>query len=70
MANRKTFWIAKSSDGKTLGVFSTKKRAEYFLDGQDFTLEKLSWNGFYYSDKPIEYNPFDDTRVKTFVPMF
>lgn len=49
---RKTLWIA-TDGGLVVGVFTSKKRA-YAFCGEDVTLTKIMWNGFYHSEKPLD----------------
>jgi len=65
---RKTLWIA-TDGGLVVGVFPSKKRA-YAFCGEDVTLTKLVWNGFYHSDKPLDYDPYTDGTVSMYEPMF
>ena len=64
---RKTYWIA-TQDGKVVGIFPTKKKAEQFCD-DNVVLTKMIWNGFYYSEKPIDYDPYCGT-INLYHPMF
>jgi len=70
MATRKVMWVAYAKDGKLLGVFPTKKRISTFIEEEDISVVKLVWNGFYYSEKPLEYDPYATGQVNLFAPMF
>jgi hypothetical protein len=65
---RKVIWVA-TQDGKMVGVFPTKKKAAVFF-GEDVELTKLVWNGFYHSEKPLEYDPYATGTISIFDPMF
>ena len=70
MATRKILWAVHNKEGKFLGAFPTKKRLHFFIEEEDIIITKLIWNGVYYSENPLEYDPFSSIEVKTFVPMF
>jgi hypothetical protein len=70
MPQRKVQWVATDSEGKVVGVFPTRKRAFHFFDETSITLSKLVWNGFYHSEKAIDYDPYTDIRLKLYDPMF
>jgi len=65
---RKIFWMAVE-DGKVIGVFPTKKKALVFC-GEDATLTKMVWNGYYYSEKPLDHDPYMTQTISLFEPMF
>lgn len=65
---RKTLWVALE-DGKMVGIFPSKKKAEAFC-GEDAVLTKVVWNGFYHSEKPIDYDPYTSGTVSLYEPMF
>jgi hypothetical protein len=65
---RKTFWIALEN-GKVVGIFPSKKRA-YTFCGEDVVLTKMIWNGYYHSEKPLDYDPYATYTVSLFEPMF
>jgi len=65
---RKVMWLAVE-DGKVVGVFPTKKKAEMFC-GESVELTKLVWNGYYHSEKPLDYDPYTAQVINLFTPMF
>lgn len=67
---RKVQWIAKDAEGKLLGIFPTRKKVFYFFGEDQVVLTKLVWNGFYHSEKPLEYDPYQTGKVDLFEPMF
>jgi hypothetical protein len=69
MPQRKVQWVAQDKDGKLVGVFTSRKRALKFCE-EDVTLTKLTWNGYYHSEKPIDYDPYQEGVVSLFEPMF
>jgi hypothetical protein len=70
MATRKVMWVVQDKEGKLLGVFPTKKRVSTFIESEDIIITKLVWNGFYHSEKPLDYDPYAEGKVKLFAPMF
>lgn len=70
MPQRKVQWIATDKQGKVVGVFPTKKRAFAFFEEETITITKLVWNGFYHSEKPLDYNPYSEGVISFYDPMF
>jgi hypothetical protein len=70
MARRKIQWVAKDRDGDVVGVFPSKKLAYTFHEEDKVTLTKMVWNGFYHSEKPLEYDPYASGTVSLYEPMF
>lgn len=67
---RKVQWIVQDKSGKILGIYPTKKRAFTFNDEESVNITKLTWNGFFHSEKPLEYDPYSEGVVKLYEPMF
>lgn len=67
---RKIFWLAQDKDNKCLGIFRSKKVAYNFCNEEEITLTKLVWNGFYHSEKPLDYDPYTEGKVKLYDAMF
>jgi hypothetical protein len=70
MAQRKVLWIATDKEGSVVGVFPTRKKAFVFFEEETITLTKLIWNGYYHSEKPLDYDPYYEGKVNLFSPMF
>jgi hypothetical protein len=68
--SRKVQWVVRDKDGNLLGVFPNKKRISLFIEDEDITLTKLVWNGFYHSEKPLDYDPYAEGKITLFTPMF
>lgn len=58
-----------TENGKMVGIFPTKKRA-LALCAEDVVLTKLVWNGYYYSEKPLDKDPYACGTITLFQPMF
>lgn len=67
---RKIQWLVLDKKGNVLGVFPTRKKALAFFDELDINLTKLVWNGFYHSEKALDYDPYAEGIVSVYDPMF
>jgi len=67
---RKIFWLVQDKQNKCLGICPSKRVAYSFFDEEEVTLTKLVWNGFYHSDKPLDYDPYTEGKVKLYDAMF
>lgn len=70
MATRKIVWVVQNKEGTLLGVFPTKKRIASFIEEENIIITKIVWNGFYHSEKPLDYDPYAEGMVTLFEPMF
>jgi hypothetical protein len=70
MPQRKTQWIAQDKEGKVVGIFPTRKRAFSFFEEDTITLTKVIWNGYYHSEKALDYDPYSEGLIKLYEPMF
>lgn len=67
---RKVQWIAQNGKGEILGVFPTKRKAFIFFEEDEIKLTKIVWNGYYHSEKPLQYDPYREGIVTLYEPMF
>ena len=67
---RKIQWVVLDKKGNVLGIFSTRKKAFQFFDESEINITKLIWNGFYHSEKALEYDPYAEGKLNIYDPMF